>query len=176
MADATVEFFQNQFTQEADHTRSKLLNNVPSMVSCNQNIELCRIPTIEKVKAAVFALSGESASGLDGFTGIFVQECWDIIGEDIHAMLKLFYGGKLFMIGWKKYCLLLSLPISQDLLRGKPANVVIKLDMAKAHDRVSWKYLMHVLRKMGFAECFINMIWNLISSNWYSVLINGQAS
>ncbi|XP_075077075.1 uncharacterized protein LOC142163830 [Nicotiana tabacum] len=50
-------------------------------------------------------------------------------------------------------------------LREKSANVVIKLDMAKAYDRVSWKYLMHVFRKMGFAECFINMIWNLISNN-----------
>ncbi|XP_059290814.1 uncharacterized protein LOC132044342 [Lycium ferocissimum] len=36
--------------------------------------------------------------------------------------------------------------------RGKPANVVIKLDMAKAYDRVSWSFLMQVLRKMGFAE------------------------
>jgi len=93
MADVAVEFFQKQFTQEADHTRPELLNNVPSMVACDQNIELCRIPTIEEVKAAVFALSDESSSGPDGFTGIFFQECWGIIGEDIHAMLKLFYGG-----------------------------------------------------------------------------------
>lgn len=63
------------------------------MVSCDKNIELYRIPTIEEVKALVFALSGKSAGGPDGFTGIFFQECWDIIGEDIHEMLKLFYGG-----------------------------------------------------------------------------------
>ncbi|XP_075107022.1 uncharacterized protein LOC142180004 [Nicotiana tabacum] len=61
-------------------------------------------------------------------------------------------------------------------LRDKPTNVVIKLDMAKAYDRVSWKYLMHVLRKMGFVECFINMVWNLIANNWYYVPINGQTS
>nr|XP_009786951.1 PREDICTED: uncharacterized protein LOC104234986 [Nicotiana sylvestris] len=29
---------------------------------------------------------------------------------------------------------------------------------------------------MGFVEQFINMIWNLLANNWYSVLINGQAS
>ncbi|XP_075103611.1 uncharacterized protein LOC142178181 [Nicotiana tabacum] len=73
--------------------------------------------------------------------------------------------------------ILLTQEIVTDIrLRGKSANVVIKLDMAKAYDRVSWKYLMHVLRKMRFVEYFINMIWNLISNNWYSVLINGQAS
>ncbi|XP_070041384.1 secreted RxLR effector protein 78-like [Nicotiana tomentosiformis] len=60
--------------------------------------------------------------------------------------------------------------------RGTPANIVIKLDMTKAYDRVSWKYLLHVLRKMGFTENFINMVWKLISNNWYSVLVNGQNS
>nr|XP_009783392.1 PREDICTED: uncharacterized protein LOC104231998 [Nicotiana sylvestris]XP_016503115.1 PREDICTED: uncharacterized protein LOC107821204 [Nicotiana tabacum] len=48
--------------------------------------------------------------------------------------------------------------------------------MAKENDRVSWKYLLHMLRKMGFAEHFIIMIWNLLSNNWYSVVVNGQYS
>ena len=34
--------------------------------------------------------------------------------------------------------------------RGKPSNVVIKLDMTKAYDRVSWFFMMKVLRKMVF--------------------------
>ncbi|XP_060200214.1 secreted RxLR effector protein 78-like [Lycium barbarum] len=73
--------------------------------------------------------------------------------------------------------ILLTQEIVSDIrLRGKPANVVLKLDMTKAYDRVSWKYLMHVLRKMGFAEHFINLIWRLIANNWYSILINGQAT
>ncbi|XP_070034634.1 secreted RxLR effector protein 78-like [Nicotiana tomentosiformis] len=66
--------------------------------------------------------------------------------------------------------------ITDIRLREKPANVLIKLDMAKTCDRVSWKYLLHVLRKMGFAEHFINMIGNLLINNWYSCLINGQAT
>ncbi|XP_075103538.1 secreted RxLR effector protein 78-like [Nicotiana tabacum] len=72
---------------------------------------------------------------------------------------------------------LLTQEIVTDIrLKGKLANVVIKLDMGKAYDRVSWSYLLHVLGKMGFAEYFINMVWNLLSNNWYSILINGQAS
>lgn len=47
--------------------------------------------------------------------------------------------------------------------------------MAKAYDRVSWFFLMKVLRKMGFSEVFINIIWRNIANNWYSILVNGKA-
>lgn len=58
--------------------------------------------------------------------------------------------------------------------RGKPTNVVIKLDMAKAYGRVSWHFLINVLHKLGFDKLFVDKIWRLMSNNWYSVLINGQ--
>ncbi|XP_060190723.1 uncharacterized protein LOC132619998 [Lycium barbarum] len=56
--------------------------------------------------------------------------------------------------------------VTDNRLRGKPANVVLKLDMAKAYDRVSWSYLIRVLSKIGFAEIFIDMVWRLIANNW----------
>lgn len=73
--------------------------------------------------------------------------------------------------------ILLTQEIVTDIrLREKPANVVIKLGMTKAYDRVSWKYLLHTLGKMGFSKHYITMIWNLLASNWYSVLVNGQST
>lgn len=62
------------------------------MVTFDHNIELCRFPTIEEVKKAIFALSGDNASSPNGFTDIFYQEYSDIIGEDILNMLLVFYG------------------------------------------------------------------------------------
>ncbi|XP_060195246.1 uncharacterized protein LOC132624493 [Lycium barbarum] len=59
--------------------------------------------------------------------------------------------------------------------RGKPANVIIKLDMTKAYDKVSWLFLTRVLVKMGFANGFVDMVWSLLANSWYSILINGQA-
>ncbi|XP_059310985.1 uncharacterized protein LOC132062427 [Lycium ferocissimum] len=62
---------------------------------------------------------------------------------------------------------LLTQEIVLDIrLRTKSANVVMKLDMAKAYDRVSWIFLMKVLRKIGFSELVIDMIFRLVSSNW----------
>lgn len=72
--------------------------------------------------------------------------------------------------------ILLTQEIVTDIRnRGKPANVILKLDMTKAYDRVSWFFLMKVLRKIGFSHIFVYLIWILVSNNWYSVLINGQA-
>ncbi|XP_060182017.1 uncharacterized protein LOC132611631 [Lycium barbarum] len=80
----------------------------------------------------------------------------------------------------KGRCIIENVLLTQEVvtdirLRGKPAIVVLKLDMAKAYDRLSWSYLIRVLRKMGFAEIFIDMVWRLIANNWYSILLNGQA-
>ncbi|XP_060202140.1 uncharacterized protein LOC132630587 [Lycium barbarum] len=53
--------------------------------------------------------------------------------------------------------------------------MVVKLDMMKAYDRVSWLFLSKVLKKFGFSERIIDTVFRLVSSNWYSVLINGKA-
>ncbi|XP_019231693.1 PREDICTED: uncharacterized protein LOC109212501 [Nicotiana attenuata] len=54
-------------------------------------------------------------------------------------------------------------------------NVVLKLDMMKAYDRLSWLFLTKVLRKMGFSERFIGLIFGIVSNNWYSVFVNRQS-
>lgn len=57
--------------------------------------------------------------------------------------------------------------------KAKP-NVVLKFDMTKAHDRLSWLFMTKVMRKKGFCERFIGVIFGIVSNNWYSILINGQ--
>ncbi|XP_075084929.1 uncharacterized protein LOC142168166 [Nicotiana tabacum] len=184
IANVATTFFQTQFTEKGQFTSSELLNNIPNN---------------RRVKNAVIALSGDSATGPDRFTGLFFQHSWDTVGNDIYNMLQQFYTGSPLPKSITHTTLVLLPKVQQaqtfsDLrprslsnfinkeivthirLRDKPANVVIKLDMAKAYDRVPWNYLIHVLRKMRFAEHFLKLIWNLIANNWYSVLINGQAS
>lgn len=70
---------------------------------------------------------------------------------------------------------LLAQEIIKDInMRKKYVNVVVKLDMDKAYDRVSWIFLTKVLRKFGFSKVIIDMVWRFVSNNWYTMLVNGQ--
>lgn len=53
-------------------------------------------------------------------------------------------------------------------------NIVLKLDMVKTYDRMSWNFIMAVLNRFGFSATWINNIWRLISNVWYSILINSS--
>ncbi|XP_019223731.1 PREDICTED: uncharacterized protein LOC109205471 [Nicotiana attenuata] len=46
--------------------------------------------------------------------------------------------------------------------KNRGGNVIIKLDMAKAYDRISWTFLMAVMRKFGYSENWIDIIWGLL--------------
>lgn len=58
-----------------------MLDLIPKLITAEQNKEIGRIPSKEEVKEVVRALNAESASRPDGFSGLFFQSCWDIIGE-----------------------------------------------------------------------------------------------
>ncbi|XVF49265.1 hypothetical protein PTKIN_Ptkin03bG0254700 [Pterospermum kingtungense] len=59
---------------------------------------------------------------------------------------------------------------------GKTGQVGIKLDMAKAYDRLEWCYIIAVRRSMGFSERRVRLVWHCISSVSYSVVINSRRS
>ncbi|XP_060200737.1 uncharacterized protein LOC132629008 [Lycium barbarum] len=70
---------------------------------------------------------------------------------------------------------LLTQELVQDIKKNnKHRNIVMKLDMAKAYDKVCWLFLKTVIRKMGFSEIFIDLIHRIIAEVWYSVMINGM--
>lgn len=49
-------------------------------------------------------------------------------------------------------------------------NVMLKIDMAKAYDRVDWSFLLEVLKSFGFAHNFCKLIGECIKSPWFSVI------
>lgn len=51
--------------------------------------------------------------------------------------------------------------------------MMVKVDMAKAYDRVEWQFLLHVLSSFGFPVRFCKLIDQCISTLWFLVMMNG---
>nr|XP_027127722.1 uncharacterized protein LOC113743823 [Coffea arabica] len=53
-------------------------------------------------------------------------------------------------------------------------NLILKLDMEKAYDRVDWSFLLFMLTQYGFEEAVMDLLFRTFSNSWFSVLINGE--
>jgi hypothetical protein len=54
--------------------------------------------------------------------------------------------------------------------------VGIKLDMAKAYDRLEWVFINNTLKTMGFPSNLVQTIMRCVTYVSFSILINGQPS
>ena len=52
--------------------------------------------------------------------------------------------------------------------------MLIKLDIAKAYDKLNWHYLEKVLRAFGFCQDWVEWVMALVSTPFYSILLNGS--
>lgn len=58
--------------------------------------------------------------------------------------------------------------------KAKKSGILCKLDIEKAFDHVNWKYLINIMRVMGFRDKWLKWIYYCISTVKFSVLINGM--
>eukprot|EP00253_Pinus_taeda_P034216 PITA_34216 len=73
-----------------------------------------------------------------------------------------------------------SIGVAQEVIHSirmkKKKGVVLKIDLSKAYDRISWLYLRMLLTHLGFNYSFVSWIMGCITNVSFAVLINGAAS
>ena len=56
----------------------------------------------------------------------------------------------------------------------KQARILLKLDIRKAFDSVSWPFMLEVLRNLGFGPIWCDIINGLLASSSNRVILNGN--
>nr|XP_009592913.1 uncharacterized protein LOC104089672 [Nicotiana tomentosiformis] len=163
-----IQHFSNLFTHSPSDNDLSILECIDLIVSEEENNLMHSIHEVDAIKDVVFSINPNSFTGPDGFNGHFCQASWDIIKEEVYNQSG-FVKGRLITE---------NIFLAQEIVHGirkwnKGGNIVMKLDMSKAYDELSWGFLTNVLRKMNVSKPVIELIPRLIAHNWYSILING---
>ncbi|VFQ93056.1 unnamed protein product [Cuscuta campestris] len=76
--------------------------------------------------------------------------------------------------GITEHVLMVKEMVQQLSAKVRGGNCIIKLDLSKAFDKLSWKFLRELLLKLGFSPIVIKLLMGNLESTFFSVLINGQ--
>jgi hypothetical protein len=95
----------------------------------------------------------------------------EILGEIISPNQSAFVPGRLIT-----YNILLAYECThfmRNKKHGKDTYAAVKLNMSKAYDRLEWGFLERIMRRMGFAERWIQRIMLCVTYVSYQVRVNG---
>lgn len=93
LLNGAVDHFKNLLSSENHFIDDHLRSIIPNLVTDDQNMALCLIPSTEENRGCVFSLPGNNSPGPDGFTGGFFTHCWDIVGNDVITAFQKFFQG-----------------------------------------------------------------------------------
>ncbi|KAH1080052.1 hypothetical protein J1N35_019813 [Gossypium stocksii] len=128
----------------------RVLSLVEQNVSSSMNDDLLKPFTKEDIRIAIKEIAPLKAPGLDGFSTLFFQKYWHIVGDEI-----------------SKYCL--------DVL-DENGKITPKLDLSKAYDRVEWDFIAGMMSRLRFHQDWIILIMRCVCLVSYAVGMNENMS
>ncbi|CAL1384096.1 unnamed protein product [Linum trigynum] len=100
IADHVSNHFQSHFTKSTPAPDTCILEDFPKLVTDEMNFDLCKPPTEEEIKSAVFDLGQNKSPGPDGFAGLFFRKFWTKIKGDLCTEVIDFFSSSIMPEGW----------------------------------------------------------------------------
>ncbi|CAB4293510.1 unnamed protein product [Prunus armeniaca] len=91
------DYFKNLFTSEGPRDWGDILAFVPAVISDDINASLLAPISNEEIRITVFQMVALKSPGPDGFSGIFYQKYWSIVGNDVCRLVKNFFSNTMSM-------------------------------------------------------------------------------
>ncbi|KAG7572532.1 Reverse transcriptase domain [Arabidopsis suecica] len=148
-----------------------LLNHLQPKVTPLMNQQLTKPVTEEEIFQALSKMNVDKAPGPDGLNAAERLKPW--LQYLISEYQSAFIPGRLIT---DNVVITHELLHSLRIKRIKTTYMALKLDIAKAFDKVEWTYIEAILRRFGFADQWCQWVMKCLTSVSYSVLINGSPS
>lgn len=95
-----VEYFRDMFMSSNPYDLDSLFEGFQERVTPAMNTVLIKLIYAEEIKMADFSVKSSSAPGEDGFTGVFYQKYWHIVGPSVVAEIQGLFNTTSLSPGW----------------------------------------------------------------------------
>ena len=95
-----TEFYRDLFMSSNPHDLESLFKGFSDRITPEMNEALCKEITTEEIRRAAFSIRGNSAPGEDGFSGIFYQRYWHVVGTQLVEEIQGFFQSSIIPPGW----------------------------------------------------------------------------
>ncbi|KAA0037454.1 LINE-1 retrotransposable element ORF2 protein [Cucumis melo var. makuwa] len=152
ITDVFQSYYQDIFSKK--HKEEFLIDNLDwKPISSLHHSHLCKPFEEPEIKKTIISISNEKAPGPD------VSQCFSTKCSG-HTLRETYPESfRISIIKWKNK---------------KTKGFVLKLDLEKAFDKISWRFIDFILEKKNFPDKWRRWIKACISNVHYSILINGN--
>eukprot|EP00253_Pinus_taeda_P027637 PITA_27637 len=149
----------------------EVASHFPRFINEEDSEDLMNPVTMEELESTLKWFKKDKSPGPDGWTIEFYLAFFEQIGQDLLSVVEVCRISRQIheAIGSAQEAL-------HSIWTKHLKSTLLKIDLSKAFDRVSWLYIKMILIHLGFPISFINWIMAYISTPTFSILINGSAS